>query len=321
MKTIGSAPSTNWMEAAYNPGQKKALSNIKTILYRSPGAPIPVTLLGAAGVDKSQIIKGIQNAENQNPLEAYGKVIDQFGNPVVGATVDGNVLLNVGADTSRYETHTTITDTNGKFEFTALRGVNLGISIKKNGYETNNKGFQGAQGKLTPTNRDTYVMWKLQGAEPMVHSKIHDYIPVDGTEIHYDLLTGKRVKDGGNLVVTLSRNPVDIVRGKPFDWQLSLVVDNGGFVEIHDPYPYLAPTEKYLPTLTISKTAADKNWDAKYDGSYYVKANGGQIYARITINSMVDFQPAPTLLNIDIYANPAGSRNLEFDPAKEIQAK
>jgi hypothetical protein len=33
---------------------------------------------------------------------------------------------------------------------------------------------------------------------------------------------------------------------------------------------------------------------------------------------MADFQPPPTLFDINIYANPAGSRNLEFDPAKEI---
>jgi hypothetical protein len=34
---------------------------------------------------------------------------------------------------------------------------------------------------------------------------------------------------------------------------------------------------------------------------------------------MADFQPPPTLFDVQIYANPAGSRNLEFDPKKQIR--
>lgn len=307
--------------ARYTPEQTRARNSINAMLYRNPTGPIPVTLLAAAGVDKSQIIGGIQNAENQNPVEAFGKVIDQHGAPVVGAKVDGNVLLNAGLTTSKYETHSTVTDANGSFQFTGLHGVNLGISIKKEGYETNNKGFTGAQGKLSQVNRDTYLMWKLKGAEPMVHSKIHDYVPCDGTEIHYDLLTGKRVKEGGDLVVKLTRYPVDIVRGKRFDWQISLELADGGLAGIHDPYPYQAPEGSYVPSITIAHKIEDKDWSVDFDANYYVKARGGQIYARIKVSANANYQPPPTAFDVDIYANPAGSRNLEFDPAKEIKAK
>jgi hypothetical protein len=42
------------------------------------------------------------------------------------------------------------------------------------------------------------------------------------------------------------------------------------------------------------------------------------MFGRMTIKIMADYQPPPTLFRAEIYANPAGSRNLEFDPSKRI---
>jgi hypothetical protein len=36
----------------------------------------------------------------------------------------------------------------------------------------------------------------------------------------------------------------------------------------------------------------------------------------MTIKIQADFQPPPTLFNAEIYANPASSRNLEYDATK-----
>jgi len=280
----------------------------------------PVTLLAAAGVDKSQIIKRIPAAENEKPLEAYGRVIDQYGHPVVGAKVDGNALQNVGSASSRYDTNTTSTDADGKFEFTNLHGVNLGISIQKEGYETNNKGYQGAQGKLTPTNRDTYVMWKLQGAEPMVHQKFIAKLPCDGMEVNLDLIKGKPTTEAGDLTVSFLRNPVDIVPGKHFQWTLTLKVSGGGLLEIHDPYPYQAPTDDYEQIVTLGTGTDPANFQDSATKNFYYKSADGK-YGRITIELQADFQPPPTFFRIEAYINPSGSRNLEFDGTKEIKAK
>jgi len=63
-------------------------------------------------------------------------------------------------------------------------------------------------------------------------------------------------------------------------------------------------------------SADDKNWTPSASGSFYFKS--GQTYGRLTINVTANFQPPPTYFGADIYANPSGSQNLEFDSSKQI---
>jgi hypothetical protein len=155
-------------------------------------------------------------------------------------------------------------------------------------------------------------MWKLKGAEPMIYARIHKDIPCDGTQETFDLLArqGK-----GDLQITLTRNPVSIDRSKPFDWTLIIGLANGGLVENTDTYPYEAPAEGYQPSITITMPSDDKNWTPFVSKSYYF--HNGTNYGRMTISIMADFQPPPTLFDAYIYANPSGSRDLEFDPSKQ----
>jgi hypothetical protein len=60
-------------------------------------------------------------------------------------------------------------------------------------------------------------------------------------------------------------------------------------------------------------------WQPEFQHAYYFKSKDGQVYGRMTINITADFQPPPTYFGAEIYANPAGSRNLEFDPKKQIR--
>ncbi|HTB63908.1 MAG TPA: carboxypeptidase-like regulatory domain-containing protein [Opitutales bacterium] len=288
----------------------------------TPDDPIPLAELIAAGVSKDQIIQGVQDAANAQPINVYGKVVDQYGSPVAGAAVHGGVLLSSGGDKSRNETYETVTDSHGEFKFENLHGLRMGVKIEKPGYEYSQSPYLEwwDSYKPDPANPAVFSIYKLQGAEPMAHSKIHDYIPVDGKQIRYDLLTGKKVLDGGDLIVKLSRNPVDIKNLKTFDWQFSMQVVNGGLIEIHDLYPYLAPEKDYLPDLTVSHNASDKDWTSELNATYYIKSRNGQIYARITVRLGAHYQPPPTAFDVEIYANPNGSRNLEFDPAKQIKA-
>jgi hypothetical protein len=156
-------------------------------------------------------------------------------------------------------------------------------------------------------------MWKLNGQEPMTACSISTTIPCDGTTTTFNLLTGR---GKGNLVVTLTRNPVNIDRSKPFDWTLTVGIANGGLAENTDVYPNEAPADGYQPSVTISMPADDKNWTSSMNRSYYFQS--GRTYGRMTIEVTADFQPPPTLFDAYIYANPSGSRNLEFDPSKQI---
>jgi hypothetical protein len=256
-------------------------------------------------------------AENATPIDVYGKVIDQFGQPVIDAKVNAGTLLIKGFDRSGGEEFSTVTDTQGRFSFTGLHGARFGLGFERLGYEYDPKRYVGwwDSYKPDPDNPMVFHMWKLQGAEPMVHTSIQAGLACDGTPRKFDPLTGRR--DAGYLVATLTRNPVNIDPGKPFDWTLTLEIAGGGLIPINDLYPDEAPADGYQSSVAINMPSDAKNWTPSVVLSYYIF--DGKNYGRITINIMANYQPPPTHFEIDSYVNPAGSRNLEFDPAKQVR--
>ncbi len=255
----------------------------------------------------------ILDAENGRKIDFYGKVVDQNGAPVAGAKVRGVIVFSSMAGTNNKD-YFTETDGNGLFKFTNLHGPNFGAVPSKEGYVYDERQPANWSENYNPNPNVPIVfpIWKLQGAEPMVHAQIHDYIPCDGTEIQYNLLTGKRTSTGGGLIVKFIRNPVQIVRGTPFAWTLTLEVPGGGLIEVKDLYPYEAPENGYEPFTTIATGSDVKNYTDSASKTYYVKSADGK-YGRLTIELQADFQPPPTSFDANIYLNLSGSRNLEYD--------
>jgi hypothetical protein len=288
-----------------------------------PGAStaVPGRPSDAAVLARLEVIKKVIDATNSGSLDFYGKVIDQNGNAVAGAKIEGYVMTEVGLDGTKETPHMTESDGEGYFEFIGLRGERLGVVPEKDGYQfvQRGNGNWSPGAKTDPSNRVIFHMWKLQGAEPMVKARIHAYIPCDGTPTMFDLTTGKRVASGGNLTVRLNRDPVDIVRGKSFNWQLTVEVSEGGVQEIADLYPNEAPAEGYQQSVTVSMPVGAKNWSPDLQKAYYFTTGNGQDYGRIAIDLTGDFQPPPTSFDADIYVNTAGSRNLEFDQTKQVR--
>jgi hypothetical protein len=225
---------------------------------------------------------------------------------------------------TKKEFYTTQSDGSGYFEFTHLYGWQLGVVVKKTGYEMGQgTGFYeapNAKNKTSPIERAVFHMWKLHGPEPMKAYSISTAIPCDGTPTTYDLLTGKKVSNGGDLQIKLVRTPMDINRSGPFNWSATLEVINGGLVEINDLYPYEAPPDGYQSSVVMDMSSGMKNWSPSLTRSFYFVSRNGQNYGRITINIQADFRPPPTYFGANIYLNPSGSRNLEYDRSKKIPA-
>src|SRR5207253_10736991 len=135
----------------------------------------------------------------------------------------------------------------GMFQFTGVHGASLEVAVKKDGYEigARGEGYKGPVGeKTSPTDRAILTMWKLRGAEPMIHRAIDSHIPYDGTAAMLDLAAGKKVADGsGDLRITLRRTPLQIAPGlsHPYNWDVKIETINGHILEENDPYPYWAP--------------------------------------------------------------------------------
>jgi hypothetical protein len=278
----------------------------------NPGRPSEAAVLARLGKFKAAI-----DIANNGSLDFYGKIIDQNSQPVTGAKVNGYVMTQVGLERTKETQHLTESDAEGNFEFIGLHGESLGVGPEKEGYQydEHGNGNWSLGGKTDPSNRVIFKMWKLQGAEPMLHTSIQAGLACDGTPRKFDPLTGRR--DAGDLVVTLTRKPVNIDRGKPFDWTLTLGISGGGLIPINDLYPDEAPADGYQSSVAINMPSDTKNWTPSVVQSYYIF--DGKNYGRITINIMANYQPPPTHFEIDSYVNPAGSRNLEFDPSKQVR--
>ncbi len=268
--------------------------------------------------------QGVWDKENNTSINFYGKVVDQYGQPVSDVQVEFGVMLYGGFTQSKSETYHSMTDPQGQFSFTHLQGVDFGVNFKKEGYYYDLKLSSKRPPNYYTTNADhplVYTLWKLRGAEPMAHLPlVQGGIPCDGTETSFNLLTGKKSDPQKDMVVTLTRNPVIVTnRNVHFDYTFSLNIADGGLVEATDEYPYLAPEQGYQPIATFTMAANAKDWTARFDRLYYFKARNGQVYGRIKIHLTADYEGPTTHFEFELYANPSGSRNLEFDPKKQIK--
>jgi hypothetical protein len=270
---------------------------------------------------KEQLMQEVWNTENRKPLDLYGKVIDQYGQPVMGAEVQGNVLLNVDFTHSRDEIYHTQTDSQGLFNFKDIHGVALGIWPKKEGYTYDLKlpSRRPENYTLDPENPVVFIMWKLKGVEPMLHTHLDSRVPYDGHSAFFGLLTGKK-DDRGDLRITLMRNPLQVRRGMDhFNWNVQIEIVGGGLSEVKDPYPNLAPESNYQASFQFSVQAGSSNWTQRLTKMFYVHLRKGE-YGRIMLDLTTDSERPDTGISIESWINPSGSRNLEYDSKKEISA-
>jgi hypothetical protein len=258
--------------------------------------------------------------ENAQPQDFYGKIVDQYGQPVAGVAVTGSVELMKGLTVGKIETYKTQTDAEGLFQFTGLKGASLSASISKPGYEINyGVGRKGPVGQQSsPTDRIIFTMWKLRGAEPMIQNEFDSRIPYDGTAAAFNLATGKKTADG-DLKITLSRSPLKIRRGRDkFDWAVKIEMLNGGIVEENDPYPNWAPEKGYKPFFDVNMSSNNIPWSGELRQNFYFK-NARKQYGRLFIDLSTDSMHPDTGITIQTLINPSGSQNLEFDPKKQIR--
>jgi hypothetical protein len=171
-----------------------------------------------------------------------------------------------------------------------------------------------------------FAMWKLKGAEPMVHTDADRRLPFDEPSASFgasfDLNTGK-ISKSGDLNISVVQDPVVVKRrSDPFTWNLKITVPGGGLVEATDLYKNLAPEKGYQSDFSFGHKKDDPNWVDRVTKTFYVHTAKGQ-YARVSIDLVAGTnRPERGLgigLGLAIWLNPSGSRNLEFDETKAIK--
>jgi hypothetical protein len=282
----------------------------------------------AGEMDKGLIMAEMMLLEDSQPQYFYGKVIDQYGQTVVGAAV----TLQVSSEFGRGGTYKTNTDADGCFQFAGLRGKSLSVTAEKKGYQNAGQGLglkRPSGSDTSADNRAAYIMWKLKGPEPMFHNEISSRkIQPDGRTFTIDFEKNRIVEGtnvSGDILVQIHR-PLQIKPREQYDWSFTMTAIAGGFIEAtNDVYLNEAPTTGYQPQYQMNRYATNVyNYSThelyRTDRTFFLKSRGGQVYGHFRITDLEpDCRGGMAALRIDSFVNPSSSRNLEFDPAKQIQ--
>lgn len=253
------------------------------------------------------------------PISVYGKVIDEKGNAIAGATVDIGIADKPFQTGSHYAT---TTDMSGLFSLSDVHGIAFSLRAAKGGYYTTERS-RGHLNIVVPGKDDSpppssdqpiILVLRRQGQTvPLIFKRTGQIdIPRTGEPVNIDLATGRI--DRGELQVA---SWVTESTQRRFDWRFDLSILGGGLTERTGEFAFAAPSDGYQPAVTIDMPAVAQPWSSHLIKSYFAKLPDGR-HARFSIN----FYPSQhrNFVVIESYINPtAGDRNLEFDPKKAVK--
>ncbi|MDD5201252.1 MAG: hypothetical protein PHC88_15785 [Terrimicrobiaceae bacterium] len=260
------------------------------------------------------------------PINFYGKVIDQTGQPVQGAKVRFQWTDMSAAGTTEKITES---DARGMFSLANQRGKRLGVYVSKEGYHAMHEGkgsFEYAAFSdpeyIEPdlNNPVIFQLLKKIEAEPLIVGDALKVLSYDRA-YYYDLkrgILGRQPPNEAGLKFTFERNQT--AQGQHFDWSWKVEGVNAALQVTSDEFPQLAPSEGYVPSWETGQKADAKTFRIQAQVRLYLRSNDnryGRVDLELTHPNTREYGP---ILNAKSYFNPSGSRNLEFDPAKAVKS-
>ena len=256
------------------------------------------------------------------PIEFYGKVVDQNGEPVPDANVDYGAIDRFDSNGSNYQGRS---DQDGNFSIKGIKGAVLTVGVQKEGYYNihgkSDAAFAYGVGpdatrKEPPTkdNPAVFLLQKRGSADALIQIDSGQIdIPRTGEPLSIDFVTGK--PGCGDLQVeTWIRDSSE----RRFDWRYRLSVPGGGLAERKGQFDFEAPADSYQTSIEANMPANSDQWSARPSKDYFAKLPDGR-YARFSIKFYAGHR---NFIVFESYLNPRpGSRNLEFDPQKTVKVR
>jgi hypothetical protein len=254
----------------------------------------------------------------KQPINFYGKVLDENNQAVAGASVDYTwSTISTNGTLANHD----VTDGSGFFEIHET-GKRIGITVSKEGYYTTPseklRSYEYANpgdGLFTPDQANPVVfhLRKKGEAAQLIHG-LKLFGSRQGTLSYVDLTVAKAaLTPPGDLTVQCTRSERNA--DKRFDWTFILGVPGGGLIESTNEFMFLAPDSGYQPSFQISHRINDPDWTGQEKHRFFVRSQDGQHYARIDITIMPDYNQNAAY-DLEWYLNPNGSPNLESAPDK-----
>ena len=318
-----------WLRLPYPPQQHSS-----PLIPNLSGNPQPTPLFtthSSEEILKQKLAEGEGAQQKQQaellelfntPINFWGKVVDEKGNPIPNATVELGTADRPWETGSSYER---TTDSNGLFAITGVKGLSISVDVSKGGYyKTSHSRGQfsyaqpsGNKGPLPmPDNPIVFELRKMGQVESLVQVDGFVKVPRNGAPIEITLETGHTVAAGlGDLrVEAWTNDQVKNPRGH-YDWRCRISVPNGGLTERKEEFDFEAPADGYRPSDEINMPQTAERWSPQVSREYFVKLADGR-YARIRFEMVAG---GDNFFSISSYLNPKpGSRNLESDPNDPI---
>jgi hypothetical protein len=259
----------------------------------------------------------------QTPIAFYGRVVDQTGESVSGASVTYAPIYNLLSNTVSY---TGTSDATGYFFIENLKGIALSVGVRKEGYyfidDQSNATFAYGTGtdayrKAPPTkeNPAIFVLHKMGTMAPLVSSGTRSYkVTKNGQPLEVNLETGTEVPAGqGDIRFERWANDQEKNPRGHFDWRFRITVPGGGLAERNGQFDFEAPADGYKERAEIDMPASlGDEWNYTANKSYFVKLRDGR-YARFDAMIQAGHNTTPLVVESFLNSKP-GSRNLEYDP-------
>ena len=288
--------------------------------------------LSLSGVSKKDAIREFNRYTKRDsryewkiPIHFYGKVADQYGDPVVGASVHLQ-WINLDGERGVGEIHL-VTNAHGFFSLEGVKGKRLLVlRMERDGYydadlNDNQTSFEFAN-PAEPTfyepNADrpvAFLMRKKGESQPLVVKSVELKLIGQGATGTVDLPTGKVSPSDGQLQVTvwkptITTEQINARKVYPYDWRIQIKIKDGALAKHKDASAFEAPESGYSAEYSAQlHPTGGASADVTADKQFYFYFGQPRKYGRLHLRTDGD-RP---YVSIDYWFNPSGSRSLEYD--------
>jgi hypothetical protein len=249
-------------------------------------------------------------------IDFYGRVIDQEGVGVQGATINYQLeragkLMAAGDIVNNNEKATCLSTEDGFFSIQEAKGLTLTIlSIEKEGYR------DGKQNLNSFGYRGTPELHNADLTTPVNFLLISNNIPK--TKKLLDKLLTFSWNQGPVEIPIPSVGKIKILPERNwtsgqlrlFDWQVEISMDGAELVEIEMGQAKIAPVDGYQKSYKYGSKKEDLQWVGAVRRHYAFRTTGG-LYGFINFDLSPDREVEDQSTSLEVRLNESGSRNID----------
>lgn len=268
-------------------------------------------------------------AHHNAPIDFYGMILDQDGQPLVGVLVPTSVrfrklIPDTGIATLN-ETNSLLSNAEGRFSITGLQGFAFSIhEIAMEGYELEPKATLGFfYGPTKPINHVpdpdrpvVFRMWQRGVGVELARQSFRTNIRADGRDHYFNWVTGEVSDQPGtnqtSFLIRVRRDPLLFKYGESFPqtWSYEVAIPQGGLQYTDDPFLYRAPESGYEPSVGRQFRSGEPGYAFRdHPKLFFRSAEGG--HGNATLEVWADREGEKALIWMHTAYNPDGTRNLE----------